>query len=52
VAVIAEGIALPLIHGAWLTVLIFSVLNAWILQVRLRCEEVALDEMDKGELHA
>ena len=52
VAVIAEGIALPLLHGAWLTAVIFSVLNAWILRVRLRCEEVALDEMDNGELHA
>ena len=52
IAVITEGIALPLIHGAWLTAVIFSVLNAWILGVRLRCEEAALDEMEKGELHA
>ena len=37
--VICEGFALPLLHGAWLTALVFSTLNAWLLRVRLRWEE-------------
>jgi methyltransferase len=42
VAVIVEGAALPLVHTAWLTALIFSVLNAWLLTVRIRAENAAL----------
>ena len=42
VAVILEGFALPLIHSAWLTAIVFSSLNALILWVRVRCEEQAL----------
>ncbi len=42
VAVVAEGVALPLIHGAYLTAIAFSVLNAVLLRVRIRCEERAL----------
>ncbi len=42
VAVIVEGFAIPLIHGAWLTALVFSVANAALLAVRIRCEERAL----------
>jgi methyltransferase len=41
-AVTMEGAALPLVHGAWLTALVFSALNVWILAVRIRCEEEAL----------
>ncbi|WP_437736300.1 isoprenylcysteine carboxyl methyltransferase family protein [Sorangium sp. So ce1335] len=41
-AVIAEMAALPLIHGAWLTALVFSALNALVLSVRIRAEEEAL----------
>lgn len=41
-AVIAEGIALPLIHTAWLTALIFTGLNAWLLTVRIKAENTAL----------
>jgi len=44
VAVIAEMLALPLVHGAWLTALVFSVGNAWLLRVRIRAEEHALGE--------
>ncbi|MGZ6162470.1 MAG: isoprenylcysteine carboxyl methyltransferase family protein [Myxococcaceae bacterium] len=44
VAVIAEMIALPLVHGAWLTALVFSVGNALLLRVRIRAEERALGE--------
>ena len=41
-AVIVEGLALPLVHGAWLTALGFTLLNARLLVVRIRCEEQAL----------
>jgi methyltransferase len=43
VAVVAEGVALPLVHTAWVTALAFTVLNAVLLRVRLRVEEEALD---------
>ena len=41
-AVAAEGAALPLVHSAWLTALLFSAANAALLAVRVRCEERAL----------
>ncbi len=41
-AVVLELIALPLVHGAWLTALVFSALNAWVLRVRIGVEERAL----------
>ncbi|MBK7948196.1 MAG: hypothetical protein IPK00_05545 [Deltaproteobacteria bacterium] len=41
-AVVAEGIAIPLIHGAWLTALVFTLANAWLLATRIRVEERAL----------
>jgi methyltransferase len=43
-AVIAEGVAIPLIHGAWLTALGFTLANAWLLRTRIRVEERALAE--------
>ncbi len=42
VAVVTEGIALPLIHGAAITAVLFTVLNAWLLKVRIGVEEEAL----------
>jgi methyltransferase len=42
VAVIAEGIALPLVHCAWLTALVFTVANAVLLHTRIRVENAAL----------
>jgi methyltransferase len=42
VAVVVEGIALPLVHTAWLTATVFTVLNAAVLAVRIRCENAAL----------
>jgi methyltransferase len=42
VAVVAEGIALPLVHTAWVTALVFTVLNIPLLAVRIRAEEAAL----------
>lgn len=44
VAVVAEGIALPLIHGAWITAAVFTVCNAVLLGVRIRAENAALCE--------
>jgi methyltransferase len=41
-AVIAEGAALPLVHTAWLTAVVFTVLNGWLLSVRIRVENRAL----------
>lgn len=42
VAVVVEGFALPLVHDAWITALVFSVLNAVLLTVRIRSENQAL----------
>nr|WSX53762.1 isoprenylcysteine carboxyl methyltransferase family protein [Streptomyces sp. NBC_00974] len=41
-AVAVEGMALPLVHTAWMTALGFSLLNAALLTVRIRCEDEAL----------
>lgn len=43
VAVIVEGAALPLTGSAWITACAFTVLNAALLTVRIRCETRALD---------
>ncbi|MFY0409521.1 isoprenylcysteine carboxyl methyltransferase family protein [Solicola sp. PLA-1-18] len=45
VAVVLEGIALPLVHGAWITAVVFTVLNAALLRTRIRTEDRALDEL-------
>jgi methyltransferase len=42
VAVIAEGIALPLVHTAWITALVFTVFNAALLSARISTENAAL----------
>ena len=42
VAVVVEGVALPLVHGAWITAAVFTVLNAALLSVRIRVENAAL----------
>lgn len=42
VAVVVEGLALPLIHTAWLTAITFTVANAVLLGVRIRVENTAL----------
>ncbi len=49
-AVVVEGFALPLVHGAWLTAVVFSALDAWLLAIRIRAEERALaDHCDYAE---
>jgi methyltransferase len=42
VAVVVEGVALPLVHAAWLTAVVFTVLNAALLRVRIAVEDAAL----------
>jgi methyltransferase len=49
VAVVAEGVALPLVHGAWITATVFTVLNAALLVVRIRVEESALQSAVAGQ---
>jgi methyltransferase len=44
-AVIVEMFALPLIHSAWVTAIVFSGLNAAMLRVRIRAEEEALSRL-------
>lgn len=46
VAVVTEGVALPLVHTAWLTALTFTVLNALLLRTRIRVENEALALLD------
>lgn len=41
-AVVAEILALPLVHGAWITAILFTLANAAILFVRISAEEEAL----------
>jgi methyltransferase len=41
-AVVAEVAALPLVHSAWLTAIVFSIANAVVLSVRIGRENAAL----------
>jgi len=45
VAVVMEVFAFPLIFGAWISALVFTVLNAAFLYVRIREEQRALREL-------
>lgn len=46
VAVTLEGVALPLVHTAWVTALVFTLLNAvLLLRFRIPAEERALTEL-------
>ena len=42
VAVVVEGVALPLVHSAWITATVFTLANAALLTVRIRTENSAL----------
>jgi methyltransferase len=42
VAVVLEGIALPMVHLAWVTAVVFTIANAALLTVRIRVENAAL----------
>jgi len=48
IAVVVEGVALPLVHTAWWTAVVFTLLNAPLLTVRVRCEERALRSASGG----
>ncbi len=45
-AVVLEGVALPLACSAWTTAALFTIANAALLAVRIRAEEGALDEAE------
>jgi methyltransferase len=45
VAVVIEGVALPLVHSAWITAVVFTLCNAVLLSVRIRVENRALTSM-------
>lgn len=48
VAVVVEGIALPMVHASWITALVFTVANAALLRVRIRVEDQALASLPGG----
>jgi methyltransferase len=48
-AVILEIFSLPLIHTAWLTAIVFTLANAWLLRVRIRAEEAGLSRVSGYE---
>ena len=45
IVVVVEILSFPLIFGAWITALVFSVLNAILLSARIRDENRALAEL-------
>lgn len=47
VGVIIEIACVPLIHTAWLTSLVFSILHAFLMRTRIRAEEAALREANE-----
>ncbi|MCH9728991.1 MAG: isoprenylcysteine carboxyl methyltransferase family protein [Actinomycetia bacterium] len=52
VAVIIEGIALPLVHSAWITAVVFTVLNAGLLRTRISVENTALASLTTDQRDA
>jgi methyltransferase len=46
--VVVEGLALPLVHSAWITAVVFTAANAPLLVVRVRAEHRALDRAAAG----
>ncbi|WP_405392757.1 isoprenylcysteine carboxyl methyltransferase family protein [Streptomyces sp. NBC_01102] len=52
VAVATEGLALPLVHGAWVTAVVFTLLNAALMAVRIRCEDGALARLPEAGARA
>jgi methyltransferase len=45
VAVVVEGVALPLVHSARITALVFTLANAALLRTRIMVEDAALDRL-------
>ncbi len=48
VAVVVEGLALPLVHDAWATAAVFTLLNAAVLTIRVRTENRALSSLSSA----
>ena len=48
VAVVVEGLVLPLVHSAWVTALVFSLANLVLLRHRIRVEENALQQLERS----
>ena len=46
-AVVTEGVALPLVHSAYVSALVFSLLDAALLRARVRVEDEALGWMEQ-----
>ncbi len=44
-AVVVEGFALPLVHSAWVTAVVFTIANAVLLRTRVAAEERALQAL-------
>lgn len=44
-AVVVEGAALPLVHSAWVTALVFTAADAVLLRTRIQCENAALRDL-------
>jgi methyltransferase len=44
-AVVVEGVALPLVHDAWVTAAVFTAANAVLLRTRVAAEERALQAL-------
>ena len=49
IVVALEGIALPLVHGAVWTALVFTLANGYLMFLRIRCENDALGHLAKPE---
>jgi methyltransferase len=47
--VVLELVAIPMVHGAWLTAILFSCANLALLRRRIRVEEDALQVAEHGE---
>lgn len=45
VAVVVEGVALPLVHTAWVTAIVFTALEAVLLRARITAENAALAQL-------
>jgi methyltransferase len=52
VAVVVEGLALPLFHAAWVTALLFTMANAVLLATRIRVEDAALAGLPRTTVDA
>jgi methyltransferase len=48
VAVVVEGVALPLVHLSWVTAVVFTMLNALLLRVRIQVEDAALSTLPES----